>query len=136
MEDGGTITNGGPGDPTALITGAGGVYMFGALTGTVRNFGTLQAAASGNGVNLGSGGQVTNGSVTDTAARIEGGSGILLSAAGTVSNFGVIAGTGVFTGAFGVVLGAGGQVSNGTSLDRSALIEGYTGFRSAWPPAR
>ena len=138
MEDGGTITNGGAGDPTAQITGSGGVYMFGAIVGVVRNFGTIQAAAAGNGINLGAGGQVTNGAVTDTAARIEGGSGVLLSASGSVSNFGVIAGTGAFTGACGVVLGAGGGVTNGTSLETGcALIEGGTpGSRSAGPPAR
>lgn len=95
IEGGGTVTNGGAGDTSALITGAGGIYMFGASTEAVRNFGTLRAAAANNGVNLGSGGLVTNGSVTDTVARIEGGTGVLLSGAGTVSNYGVIAGTGL-----------------------------------------
>ncbi len=112
---------------TNTTTAYDGDAVFG-LAGTpwrVTNLGTVNATGTGSaGVFLSSGGSVTNGSSSSTAALIEGaGSGVVVSgAAGTVTNFGTIEGTG--TTSDGVVLGAGGSVTNGASGAPGGLVDG------------
>jgi hypothetical protein len=126
IDHGGAVTNGTNGATAALIEGFRGVYFRGAA-GAVHNYGTISSpmAGSGQGVLLGDGGSVTNGSATDRIALIAGYQGISVKgAAGSVANFATIRGT----GAFGVSLYAGGSVTNGAVNDRGALIQGYSGL--------
>ena len=121
MFSGGAVTNGSNGDSDARIQATGtnsiGVYIVGGV-GTVANFGTVTAL---DGVNLYSGGAVTNGSSRDTAALIQGIGSISIgvyvaNGAGTVANFGTI------MGAYGVVLYSGGAFTNGSRSDTAALV--------------
>ena len=58
LSGGGTLTNGGVGDTTALINGAGGVFSTGGPAGTVSNFGTILSPGFGvTGVYLGAAGR-------------------------------------------------------------------------------
>jgi hypothetical protein len=124
---GGSVTNGAANDKTALITGVGGVLGKNA-TGTVKNFGTISGtASSGYGVDLISGGRLTNGATTDTGASISGNGGVKLGATGTVINFATITGSGVPGGGYGAVLESGGNLTNGSSGDANALIGGFGG---------
>ncbi len=130
-----TVTNGGPGDTTALIDGGRGVELMGVsgtigLVGAIMNFGTIEAYGRPGyfGAHLYGVGSVVNGGPTDSVARIEGATGVGIYGAATVTNFGVIAGTGAALGAAGVSIANGGIVANGTEIDRSALIEGYSGI--------
>ncbi len=125
---GGTVTNGAPTDPAALVEGYGGVMLQGAA-GTVTNFGTiLGQSVNYAAVALETGGAVTNGAVTDTAASIQGARGVdIQSAAATVTNFGAIVGVGTGAADFGVRLGAGGSLTSGAATHTGALIEGYSG---------
>ena len=95
LSDGGTVTNGGVGDTTALINGASGISIAGGA-GAVSNFGTIQTFGFGaSGVYLRGGGDVTNGAATDHAALIRGYTGVRINGgAGTVTNFGTIRGLG------------------------------------------
>ena len=125
MTDGGAVTNGTNADVTALMRGGVGVDINGA--GGVANFGTIVGSVQ-QGVVLYTGGNVTNGAVTDTVASISGvlqGVGLVFD--GTVTNFGAIAGSGAANGDTGVELNSGGQLTNGASSDLSATISGYTG---------
>ena len=79
-------------------------------------------------VYLGSGGIVTNGSVSDTTALMTSGNFPLFirNAIGTAINFGTIVSLNGGT-ATGVYLGKGGQITNGSDADTVATIEGSYG---------
>ncbi len=97
LATGGTVTNGSTADHGALVEGFHSGVNARALPAKVVNFGTIEATANfSTGVYLYSGGSVTNGSATDTAALITGFRGVYGGGAGTltVTNFGAIAGTG------------------------------------------
>jgi len=134
LEEGGTATNGSSTDTQALISGGVGVLADNAA-GSVTNFGTIQStsgapsSAGGYGVLLGAGGRLTNGSVTDESALVEGyKSGVtVLVAAGTIDNFGTIRGTGLGPD-YGVQLARGGALVNGALTDKNASIQGYSGL--------
>jgi hypothetical protein len=134
MEAGGTVTNGGNDDLTALISSesGGGVEIRGG-SGFVRNFGTITATGKqsydgvyGAGVSLDSGGQVINGTPDDKTATI---TGAVVSSFGmaTVTNFGTITTQGSLTYG-GVSLGSGGQITNGSADDEAATISGTVGM--------
>jgi len=120
LSAGGSVVNGGVTDTAASIAGGSsgiGVNIGGAY-GTVSNFGTISGFG---GVELGyradSGGSVTNGSVGDAAAIIEGQYGVgvnILSGVGTVVNYGTIAASGSF--GLGVQLAAGTLRNAGTII--------------------
>jgi hypothetical protein len=121
---GGVVTNGADGDTVALIAGQNSGVAAGALA-TVVNFGTIEGIAS-QGVNLGVGGAVFNGSATNATAEIYGqaGAGVLASKASTkITNFGSI----VSYRGDGVYLADGGTVINGASGDTIAFITGARG---------
>jgi hypothetical protein len=124
LADGGVVTNGTKLDTTASITGLVGIGggTIGAVT--IDNFGTIGDDASQLGVLLGAGGEVTNGSVSDTTALIEGYVGLGGGGPITVINFGSIEGTGSATIVPGIYLVAGGRVVNGSTADTIALVEG------------
>ncbi|MEO8926065.1 MAG: hypothetical protein ABI306_02780 [Caulobacteraceae bacterium] len=126
---GGPVANGTAIDQSALIEGYTGIYVLGAAA-TVTNFGTVigEGVASGqSGVYSRAGGKVTNGSIGDRAARIDGATGVALAALGTVINYGAIDAA----ISAGVSLGAGGTIMNGIGADRSATISGaYDGVVS------
>jgi hypothetical protein len=126
---GGAITNGSMSDVQARISGYTGIAANKAPA-TVANFGAIEGAGvAGNfGIELGDGGAVTNGAVTDPGASIRGYVGVSVAGAtGVVTNFGTIAGAGPF-GSPAISLAAGGQVTNGGGTDRVALIDGVTGI--------
>ncbi|HXV01046.1 MAG TPA: hypothetical protein VG166_11155 [Caulobacteraceae bacterium] len=124
VEAGGEIIN----SPTGYIAGRYGVV--GEAVTRVINYGTIAAYSpyGSQGVYLGGGGSVTNGSATATVALIEANAGVhIIGAAGTVTNFGTVEGR---SGA-GVFLAAGGTVTNGGGVDRTATIEGSYGVLNA-----
>ena len=111
----------------------GGGVSGGALVAyTIVNQGRING--SQDGVLLGDGGSVTNGSNADTTASIAGGSeGLKLVGLGTVVNFGTItSGANGFLNYAAVYVGDGGSVTNGSSADTHALIEGAYGV---WTPS-
>jgi hypothetical protein len=126
---GGTIVNGSSADTVASISGYfDGVRIAGSAA-SVINFGKIAATGTSTTIGFGSfgiyfqtGGTVTNGSATDTAASITGVTwGIEIEQApGTITNFGTIRGTGTL--GRGIVLGAGGSVTNGSTTDTAAYI--------------
>jgi len=121
-----TVTNGSASDTRALIQGATDGVGFGRF-GTLNNFGTIvgQGAGIGDyGVYISRIGAVSNGSVADIGALIQGYGGVFLDA-GFVDNFGTIDGVGA--GGAGVLLSSGGGVTNGSAGDAAALIEGHVG---------
>jgi hypothetical protein len=122
LSHGGSVANGSSADTTAAINGASvGVAAFAAPL-TLSNFGTIAGTgAAGRGVWLQQGGRITNGSATDTTAKITGAglNAIYAAGAATVSNFGTVTG-----GRTGVELRAGGSVTNGSSSDTKATITG------------
>ena len=135
----GVVTNGvaagkgGGGDTTALIHGYYDAILFSGAAGTVTNYGSITAAATGDSIaahgviTLREGGRVTNGSAADTTALIDAYSGTGVTAGGgSVVNNGTIAGAGSATGQYGVLLTYGASLTNGSLADHVALIEGYT----------
>lgn len=110
----------------ALISGGSFGIATGGTSGTniIVNDGTIAATAlTGVGIYLTSGGTVTNGTVTDYRAVIQGGAiGVSARSAITLSNFGSIIGT-TGTGAY---LKTSGTIINGSSADTSAYIKGGT----------
>ena len=133
LQGGGNVVNGASGSTAALIQGtAEGVQLgfnagtFGAVLGTVSNFGTILATGTGGvGVNLPGGGLITNGGSGSTAALIRGvndgvqigfiNGGTAASGVGTVVNFGAILASSTAFNA-GVNLEAGGVVTNHGSI--------------------
>jgi hypothetical protein len=125
---GGKLTNGSAGSHAALIEGGYvGVEMKGAAS-AVTNFGTIQSTAVGGAdfgveLELGATGQVTNGSLLDNAALIQGYDGVFLgSTATTLSNFGTVQAT-----ITAVEFADGGALTNGAASDPTALIAGGYG---------
>lgn len=146
LKSGGTVKNDNEIDTN---NGPAALYVAGAA-GTVSNLGTItdtggpaNAGQSGPaGVALGDGGAVTNGTLINRFALIQGYSGVVVrSKAGTISNFGIILGdglppgtaptTGTYVTAAGVVLYDGGGVTNGALTDHAAqILGGYEGVYS------
>jgi len=125
----GMVTNGSGADETALISGANGLDLNGSSTvvnsGTIMGTGGaasygLYTAATATGVTL------TNGSMTNTAALIEGFSGLQLHGKAEVVNFGTILATGA-AHVVGVYMGGSGSLTNGAAGHQTALIEGVYG---------
>lgn len=119
IRTGGTVTNGTATDTKALISGGNhGVYIEGALPSAVINFGTI-ASSLGSSVSLYLGGNITNGSASDTKALISGSTGVYVGGPATVTNFGTMISTGTHSG---IVMEEGGSVTNGSAADTTALI--------------
>jgi hypothetical protein len=146
LQDGGSVTNGGGGDATALIRGAIGVQIAGA-GGTLRNFGAIEGVGAASiGIDLEAGGSIVNGFANDHAALIDGNIGIKAAGAATITNFGIIEGAGgtaleftsdagdliIAPGAsfIGKVLGDGGDLTLAAHGDGtlSGLGTNFTGF--------
>lgn len=119
---GSTVTNGTTSDTTAQITGYyAGVRLYGG--GTVTNFGTIRGSsghhAGVHGVDVKGDGRISNGSASDTMARLIGGA--YLDGAGSVANYGTIQGS--------IVIGSG-KVMNGSAAVTTAnafAIQGLSG---------
>ncbi len=123
LRSGGRVTNA----ATASITGHVDGVTIGGATGTVTNLGTIDGV-NHNGVNLGAGGTVTNGSSSSTTAQISAQEIAVAvhGAAGHVTNFGTLAGQNA-----GIYLFAGGTVTNGKSGASTGLITGSMGIQGA-----
>jgi hypothetical protein len=127
---GSSVTNGGPTDTTANI--ANGIVISGGA-GQIVNYATIGGPSTyllpnryyrpihsfSPGIHVGAGSAVTNGSNTDTVARIT--NGILIDGAGSVLNFGTIDATAAHR--TGVDLGSG-TITNGSASDSTAVIAG------------
>ena len=116
LTKGGTVTNGGYSNLTALISG-GEIFITGGV-GTVRNLATIKAG----GVYLQSGGSVTNGGSGDTTAVINDYGVVVTGGPGTVSNYGLIT-----SRSRGVEVEGGGRVTNGAATDITAKIQANIG---------
>src|SRR5665213_254414 len=95
LSNGVSVVNGAAGEVTALIEGANGVVVQGAL-GRITNFGTIQSTGiDGRAVYLLGGGPATNGSASDATALIVGDRFGVLSGGASVkiANFGTIQST-------------------------------------------
>ncbi len=125
LHNGGTVTNGSAAYTAARIAGALSGVLSLAAAATIANYGTIQSTGTaGEGVYLGGGGAVTNGSTGDTAALIEGAFGVVVThASATIANFGTIQGA----NGDGIYLKAGGTVTNGSASDSAASISGFYG---------
>jgi hypothetical protein len=123
LAGGGQIVNGGFSDPQALIEGVNGVgFGLKAHSGTVINYGVIEATYAAVTMNT-AGGKVVNGGATQQGALIEGGEGI--SNATSVINYGTIRATAPNIGA--VYSSLATTVTNGGSGDRTALVIGNLG---------
>jgi len=131
MHMGGTVVNGSAADVHALI--AGGYDGIEATLGfaAVTNFGTIRnvnanAVSGSAGLALQGGASVVNGSVSDTAALIQGMSnhGIYIRGPGrsTVTNFGTVTAAPALAQSEAVYIRDGGVVINGAPGDHAALI--------------
>ena len=93
---GGVVTNGSSADTFAYIGGTRYVIDVVLAAGTINNFGYVSGRGNGAipaAIYLGAGGVVTNGSASDTSAKIRGGEGVWAEgAAATVTNYGQIVG--------------------------------------------
>ncbi|MEO8927574.1 MAG: hypothetical protein ABI306_10480, partial [Caulobacteraceae bacterium] len=125
LKAGGKLTNGSASDTRAVIFSYDGQGVDAVTAAaTIVNFATIHSGF-GDGVILGAGGVVTNGSTKDTAARIVGETGVVAHQdAATVKNFGTIEGYSAAVGNFGVYLSSKGSVINGAATDTKALIQG------------
>jgi len=132
LGDGGSLVNGSATNRAALVEGASAVAIY-AAAGTLANYGSIVGlGAAYSALYLNDGGKVTNGSVNDAAAVIEGGAGVnALGAALTLANFGTVQGLGG-AGTFGLSIGsgAGATIANGSAGDSAAVIEGYLGVQA------
>ena len=130
LRDGGVVTNGSLLDTHALIIGGRGIDISGA-TGTVNNFGTISGSSRAGyygspqyaGVNLLSGGTLTNGATGDTTALIEGYDGVLLANASVGTNLGSIQAT----GGYGARLYGAARLTNGANGAAGGFIGGWIG---------
>ncbi len=126
LNAGGAVTNGSASDRTALIFG--GIGISGGA-GNLTNYGTVQGFSLFGGndaVFFGAGGTVTNGSITDTSASIDG-SYYGVQGATKIVNYGVISGGSYPFGSSSeaaVSLGSGTLI-NGSSADTKALISSF-----------
>ena len=94
---------------------------------TVNNFGTIRATdAYGFGVGVDGGGSLTNGSLNNNTALIEGFYGVGL-VSGTAANFGTISALGDSRG-YGALLNDNVHLTNGAAGHATALIEGFGGM--------
>jgi hypothetical protein len=110
-----TVTSTGLVDVNSTNANASGILGNAGFPWTVANQGTVESIGNlGVGIDLQSGGVLTNGTGGATNALISGSyRGLVINGdPGTVSNYGTIQGTGVVT-ADGISLGAGGEVTNG-----------------------
>jgi fibronectin-binding autotransporter adhesin len=126
---GGIVTNGSNSDQSALIeSGAASGVDIQNVAAPVNNYGTIISSvinpgAKYGGVYIAGGGKVTNGSLLDTAARIEGQVGVTnfqTSGTATIANFGTI--QGVEQGV--LVNKVSANITNGAATQAGALIEG------------
>ncbi|MEO7026756.1 MAG: hypothetical protein ABI056_04295, partial [Caulobacteraceae bacterium] len=117
---GGSVVNGSAGDHAALIQEGVVIGAAGALT----NAGTILAADFVYGAEMFSG-TLTNGSLNNSGALIQGNGGVYLLDRTQGSNFGTISGTG--DAGSGVRLDSGASITNGAAGHTSALIEGDVG---------
>jgi hypothetical protein len=123
---GGSVINGGGTNRSALITGNFGLDIQGAA-GTVANFGTiLGQGLYAFGAYLRDGGTLTNGSVNNATALIEGQVAVRMESGGSAVNLGTIWGAGD-TGGSGVYLLNGSSLTNGAAGEATALVEGFVG---------
>ncbi len=127
LKAGGSVTNGGEADRAAIIEGGDGVVTAGSGVSTVRNFGTVLATApTGVGVSM-TYGNLTNGSLNNGAALVQGYSGALMTGAGALNNFGTIAGVGDY-GGWGVQFTGTNQIlTNGAVGHAKATVAGFGG---------
>jgi len=125
LRAGGTVINGGGTANDARIEGQHPVEVKGGA-GTVRNFGTIRSGGAGDAyaVALTDGGSLTNGSLNNASALIEGYGGVSLDGVGT--NFGQIVADGDAGGA-GVLVTAGTMTNETTPAFTRGQIAGYTG---------
>jgi len=153
LEAGGRVINGAAGSDNALVEGyhaisikgaAGFVTNFGTIEGesaedykgavnlkdggTVENYGVILVRNAdgnlGSAVSLYSGGEVINGSVSDTSAILEGSVGVYATGPADVKNFATIIG--------GLTLRSGGYVANGAAADTVASIIGAVSIETAF----
>ncbi|MEO8927329.1 MAG: hypothetical protein ABI306_09210, partial [Caulobacteraceae bacterium] len=131
LTGGGAVTNGASGDTAAVLYGHGdGVIA--AQSASVVNFGTLVGGVGGgaySGIYLRGGGMVTNGSVTDTIALLEGSQSAVIIGAGaaTIDNFGTL--RSYDSNAVGWTdpnATATAILVNGSAKDKAALVSGAT----------
>ena len=106
-------------------TGQKGIFSNYGIFATITNDGFITSPTYG--IDLTSGGRITNGSTANTAARILGanyGIRFQVNGSGTLKNFGTVASTGV---GFGAGVGARGLgiITNGGPTSTAALISGY-----------
>lgn len=114
----GRVTNSG-----SIHGGANGVYTFNSAS-TVTNYGTISGGA-GDGVLLGAGGKVVNGTASDPRGFIGGKYGVIAQDGGSVANIGAIEGV-----TMGVLLRYGAALTNGSAAYHAALIEGNSGVEA------
>jgi len=130
LRPGGVFVNGAGSDAAALVTSNGdAVGLTGWLRSNVSNFGTLHSTG-GFGLDLGTGGSILNGSVSDVAATVYGPRGVYCGGAipSTLTNYATIA-TGA-AGGVGAAMSLGGEIVNGSSIDTKAVISaGVIGAR-------
>jgi hypothetical protein len=119
---GGAVTNGSAKDFAAVIVGLHAGVVADARA-VISNFGQVLSSVAdyGAGILLASGGDIINGSTSDSAALIQGFDGVV-SQGGPVINYASIEGV----GGYGVKLDEGGQLYNGHGQPH-ALVEGYSG---------
>jgi len=132
LNAGGRATNSG-----SVIGNRYGVYTKGGAA-TVINSGTIFAydafTTGGAGVALGAGGNVTNGSLSDTKALIQGGNNaVIVAAGGTVDNFGLLTVGGRSADPFSpaVSLSGASTLINGAATDQVATISAGNGVVSS-----
>ena len=113
--------------PVRAAWGIFGVYA--GYNATITNEGFIGGVRRYEGIEMGGGGLITNGSSTFTGAEIRGYLGVLMKyVSGSVTNFGLIEGVdSVYGFGDGIELNAGGVVRNGSVASRSAVIEGAAG---------
>ncbi len=125
LYDGGSLTNGAATDTTATLYG----YRVGVLglDATVTNFGTIRGGGGSNpavAIDMVSGGRLTNGTNSDTAALVSGQTAVLAIGVETISNFATLDGS-----TAGVVMIGGGQLTNGSATDaRARILGGVSGL--------
>ena len=124
LRAGGTFTNGSNADTAATIITNARAVSAAIYQSTIVNYGTIDVTQQGKAdAILLEGGQVVNGSSTDTSAYLEGaaaGRSIYVKgpSASTVVNYGIVSG--------GVSIRPGGTVVNGTNADTHARIAAAT----------